>query len=228
MEYSDDDDMDTQPYDYDDDNDNMDVQSYEDDDDNMDTQPYDDYMTTQRYISDDETQPYGTFGLSQPYDDFFPTQRQKEYTSDEGSRSSFEKEQSEQGSEQEEVPEYRAERGAYERTAIFGNTTQFINPATYMQTRSDVEVARDELNKIIEIYEKNISVDAKRKLQQTLPFLENVQFYNPLVLVLSSIFVIHYSLRKKDLDEFYQKFSVNVPKEDIIRHVRKIKSLNLI
>ncbi len=117
---------------------------------------------------------------------------------------------------EEELPEF----GAFERTSR-GTQTQMISQTAYLLTRSEKDRAMQEIRKSLSNYIENDD-RLYKKIEDRLSQLDNLEFYNPELLVLASLFDKDYpQLSKISLSTFSKDLEVS--KEDLVRYIRMFK-----
>ena len=124
----------------------------------------------------------------------------------------------------EEEPEFRSEVKVAERTSKIGVRTQFISRSVYLQTRTNLEVATDEIQRILDIYIENKSNIKYRTIRDQLINLNNIHLYNPLLMVVAALFNYDYpKFLKANFNKFINDYDTQVSKEDLIRYIRLVR-----
>lgn len=136
---------------------------------------------------------------------------------------SQEDEQASEGKEQSGERDFVADIRAYERMSQFAPAAPEFAKALYMQTKSAVEFAKEELVKLLAEYEEPRS-ETYEIIKERLINLENLHIYNLDLLIVASMFAIEVpsskNFNKVSLEKFTKKLKTSYQIEDLIRYIR--------
>ncbi len=126
--------------------------------------------------------------------------------------------------EEPEEPEFQPEVKVAERTSKLGIAPMIVDKSLYYRTRSMTEAAYNEIGMLLEIYITNKQDPVYIELENKLTGIDNVQYYNPLLLVAAGLFNYYNpKFTKTTFNLFIREYEIPVSKEDLVRYIRLIR-----
>jgi len=117
--------------------------------------------------------------------------------------------------------EYKDEFAAFQRTSKHGAIGKMIDPTVYALTQTGEEKANIEIKKALAFYDLESDDSKYTNIFNKLTVMDNLEIYNPELLVLASLFlIVSINLSKKNLNDFIKLYNLKIIREDLIRYIR--------